>query len=182
VPTPLLPWPRVDSETCYRLPGTEQPTAARQSCEQMLSRFTGWYSTKATMTGFGKFSELLILMQAATSVCVVRLALWWIPFRNLRRMVNSLTKTRSRGAHRFSVDQLSWAVRVTSRYVPRATCLTQALALHILIKRAGFDSRIRIGVAKRGRHLEAHAWVESQDRIVIGDYESERYMPLMVWD
>ena len=62
---------------------------------------------------------------------------------------------------RSSVESLEWAVRTARRMVPLATCLTQALALHHLLARAGYESSIHIGVAKTaGRGFEAHAWVE----------------------
>jgi Transglutaminase-like superfamily len=73
-------------------------------------------------------------------------------------------------------------VRVASRYVPRASCLTQALVLHILLRREGLPSRIRIGVSKDAGFFEAHAWVESHDRVVIGDSGLQRYVPMMVWE
>jgi hypothetical protein len=38
---------------------------------------------------------------------------------------------------------------------------------------------VRIGVAKEdGERFVAHAWVESEGRIVIGGYETERYVQL----
>jgi hypothetical protein len=129
-----------------------------------------------------RFRELLVLLRAAILVSAVRLALWVVSFKKLRCVVNSLTRVRFRPPNRYSADQLSWAVRSASRYVPRATCLTQALVLHILLRREGLQSTIRIGVRKDAGHFEAHAWVESQDRIVIGDRGSEQYTPMMIWD
>ena len=57
-----------------------------------------------------------------------------------------------------------------SRYVPAATCLTQALATRVLLSRLGQPAHLRIGVAKSKKgQLQAHAWVESQGKIIIGD-------------
>jgi len=68
------------------------------------------------------------------------------------------------------VDKVVWAVRVASRYMPgRVKCLAQALTAQVLLERRGYQTQLRIGVAKgEGGQLEAHAWVESQGRIVIG--------------
>jgi hypothetical protein len=42
----------------------------------------------------------------------------------------------------------------------RDTCLYRALAACVLLRRAGTDARLRIGVARpAGRRLQAHAWV-----------------------
>lgn len=126
--------------------------------------------------------EFPILWRAAALVCAVRLGLWVVPFARLRGLVVFLAHPGSRNAGHYSAEQLSWAVRAVSRYVPRATCLTQALVLHILLRREGLPSRIRIGVSKDAGHFEAHAWVESQDRVVIGDSGLQRYTPMMLWE
>jgi hypothetical protein len=50
----------------------------------------------------------------------------------------------------------------------------------ILFARYGFTAKLRIGVAKDGRErLKAHAWVESQGKIVIGNMQDlSRYKAL----
>jgi len=56
------------------------------------------------------------------------------------------------------------------RVVPGATCLPQALAAEALLKRGGLPADLRIGVMKGASgKLLAHAWVESDGRIVVGD-------------
>jgi transglutaminase superfamily protein len=126
--------------------------------------------------------EFPLLLRTTTLVCTVRLALWLVPFSILRRILTFSTQIRFQAANRYSPEQLSYAVRAVSRYVPRATCLTQALALHILLRQYGWQSRIRIGVNKDAGHFESHAWVESQNRVVIGDSGMSRFVPMMVWD
>jgi hypothetical protein len=128
------------------------------------------------------YRDLVLLIRVAPLVCAVRVGLWLVSFRTLRRIVAFLTKTGPGRSTQFSADQLSWAVVRVSRYVPQTTCLTQALTLHILLRRRRLESRIRIGVAKEKGGFEAHAWVESQDRVVIGDSDLYRYTPMMVWD
>jgi Transglutaminase-like superfamily len=60
-------------------------------------------------------------------------------------------------------------VKLASRFVPAATCLAQALVTVTLLEREGLPASLRIGVARsvRGK-FEAHAWVESGGRVVIG--------------
>ena len=43
-------------------------------------------------------------------------------------------------------------------------------------------SEERIGVMKEGPKFEAHAWVENQGNVIIGKFEQNRYLPIMVWD
>jgi hypothetical protein len=81
-----------------------------------------------------------------------------------------------------SVDRLERAVRVASRVVPRATCLTQALALNHLLSRNGYTSIVRIGVAKEDGRFAAHAWVECGGTPLLSSVaDVARYAPLVAW-
>jgi hypothetical protein len=80
-----------------------------------------------------------------------------------------------------SVDRVVWAVTVANRYMPgEVKCLARALTTQVLLGQRGHQALLRIGVAKGEQgQLEAHAWVESQGRIVIGDLaDFSRYTPL----
>ena len=76
---------------------------------------------------------------------------------------------------------IAWAVRHAARFVPRATCLTQALALQYLLARTGRSSLIRIGVAEGSDGaFEAHAWLIHDDSVLIGNRNEDvsRFVPL----
>jgi hypothetical protein len=122
-----------------------------------------------------------ILGLAAVTVGItglVRCALWLVPFRTICRSVEA------RGPHavlrgRVTATQVAWMVRAASRGIPRATCLTQALTAQILLNWAGLENRICIGVAK-GEDFEAHAWVECENRVVLGGaVQSARYAKIL---
>jgi len=109
-----------------------------------------------------------LLVRSVLLVGAARLALWTLPFNVVRRLL-------SRPARRPSVpyattERIGWAVSVAKRFVPKANCLPQALAAESLLLHGGYPVELRIGVAKTddGR-LEAHAWVESGGRLVVGD-------------
>lgn len=58
-------------------------------------------------------------------------------------------------------------VEVAARHLPwRPTCLPRSLVLWFLLRRQGVAAELRIGVQKRRQHLEAHAWVEVDHRVV----------------
>jgi hypothetical protein len=102
-------------------------------------------------------------------VVFVRLILWFASYRRARILTRRIVAGRRlTGA---SPDDIVWAITATSRYVPRATCLTQALVAEALLPQAGVDGRLRIGVARDAgaNRFEAHAWVEHGDRILIGE-------------
>lgn len=150
------------------------------------------------MSGARKFlklppSDKLLLVEAAALVAAVRLGLWLLPFRVMRRVSQGLgtwglglevrgAESES-GAARRSVlapERIAWAVSVVSHYVPRATCLTQALAAQALCARRGCATQLRIGVARGiGGRLEAHAWLERGGQVLIGGSVHQRYAPLM---
>lgn len=67
-----------------------------------------------------------------------------------------------------SPERIVSAVRRCSRVVPRATCLTQALAARKLLEKEGHAADLKIGVAKDGSILRAHAWLELDGRIILG--------------
>lgn len=113
-------------------------------------------------------SDRHLLLEATLLVAATRLGLWLLPFRTLRHLLDSLTRPAPTGGQA-APERVAWAVSVASRYIPAATCLTQALATQALLGRRGHRSRLRIGVAKAERgQLEAHAWVELEGNVVIG--------------
>lgn len=120
-------------------------------------------------------------------VMIIRAALWLVPFASVQRLVQRLGRRSPRALGPLTpqlVDNRAWAVSAVSRYVPGATCLTQALALQVLLARSGGASELRIGVSRGEEGFGAHAWLVCDGRIVIGDTDLERYVqlpPTRVW-
>jgi len=124
-------------------------------------------------------AERVILIRVLLVVGVARATLWLLPIETVRKLVARATK----GTAGHSLKQLIWAVRTVSRYLPGATCLTQALAAQALLARSGYPSQVEIGVTKdESSRLRAHAWVVSQGEIVLGGQQIEQYNPLMIWE
>ena len=118
------------------------------------------------------------MLRALFLVVAVRAGLFVLPFRVIR----SLTAKMRRRLPAHSAPRCAWAVRAASRYVPRATCLTQALAAQALLTESGHESSIEIGVMKdQRRRFRAHAWVICGEEIVIGGAGADRYVPLAAW-
>jgi hypothetical protein len=98
-------------------------------------------------------------------------------------MQKSAFTPREKRVTSYSVDKYVWAVRAVSRFVPGATCLTQALAAQVLLSRAGHSPRVEIGVAKNeNKQFQAHAWLVIGDQVLIGGGEVDRYTPLIAWE
>lgn len=103
----------------------------------------------------------------------IRLMLWVLPYRRWRQIAAHMIRVENeRQLDRPQVNQITRAVRVMSKYVPQASCLTQALAAQTLLANEGQRSQLRVGVTQNDGKLEAHAWVQIDGRVVIGGRES----------
>jgi hypothetical protein len=122
--------------------------------------------------------NLALLIHTAVVVLAVRAALWLLPWPRVRSMVGPAHKRPSR----FSVHRIERAVRVASRMVPCATCLTQALALNHLLSRDGHASTVQIGVRQDAGEFAAHAWVEWVGGPLLSSAtEVSRYVRCLTW-
>lgn len=114
-------------------------------------------------------SDKLLLVRTIPLIVLVRLALSTLPFANVLRICESLRTRRSFVDDARSPKKLAWAVASVSSYIPKATCLTQALTLKTLLARRSFASDLRIGVKKDAAgKLEAHAWIEYEGEVILG--------------
>ena len=81
-----------------------------------------------------------LLVTSGLLLGAIRLGLWLLPIYTLHRL---LTRVVSKPIQPYGFDQpaseqVAWAVTAASRYVPGGqTCLTQALAAQVLLRRSG---------------------------------------------
>jgi hypothetical protein len=123
-----------------------------------------------------------LLFQALAAILAMRAGVWTLPFARTRRLADAMShpmRADSSGA-RPSPEKIAWAVATASRAVPSGgNCLVRALATGIVLKRYRYPSELKIGVKKPlDGHFGAHAWLESDGHVVIGDFELDRYVPL----
>lgn len=112
------------------------------------------------------------------SLLVVALVRTGLVVGTYRQVLRFMPHGANEAAPDAFLARVGWAVARTARLVPRATCLTQALAAQFLLAMKGYRSAIRIGVVgSGGGGLDAHAWLISGDRIVIGaaNHDLARY-------
>jgi transglutaminase superfamily protein len=123
-------------------------------------------------------AERRLLVQAALLLATVRVALVLLRWPVVRRLAARAARPVAGGAP-VAAAALQRAVERAGRHVPGATCLSQAIALQILLGRRGRTADLRLGVAPgEGRRLEAHAWLEAEGHVLIGAAGRERYTPL----
>jgi len=76
-------------------------------------------------------------------------------------------------------DRILWAVeRVAAKPGMNAHGLPRALATHAMLRSRGIASRLCLGVARRGKALVAHAWVEISKNKIAPDPEIDRFTRL----
>ena len=113
------------------------------------------------------------------AVLVARIALLILPFRILQRMSEKPQRVGTLELNRNIPrrSRVAFAVRTASHLVPGATCLSQALAAQALLRLRGDSVNLCLGAARSDQGtFEAHAWLEADGTIVIGDLpDLDRY-------
>lgn len=102
-----------------------------------------------------------------------------VSFARLVRLTGSVPD-RSWNVDEQTIKHVVWAVRTVSYHLfPEEPCLPQAFAVRFLLGRLGVSTDLRIGVLKEGEELQAHAWVERGDEVLIGGADAPvKYHPL----
>lgn len=115
-----------------------------------------------------------LLFKTLILMGIIRILLWILPFRKMQNIIKKLGNWKIGANKKETISQLSWGVEVTSKFIPQATCLVKALTAQILFIRSDHPSKLKIGVNKdEFEGLEAHAWLEVEDQIVIGQSQKE---------
>ncbi|CEA12627.1 lasso peptide biosynthesis B2 protein [Methanobacterium formicicum] len=118
--------------------------------------------------------DKLVALESLFWVIRIRITLWLFPFPSVQRKVQKrASKYHPTTEHVVSMARLRTMIMVSSRYIPRATCLVQALAGYILFSKYGYQPSIKIGVSTLNGEFEAHAWLEQGDLVVLGESEKE---------
>jgi hypothetical protein len=117
-----------------------------------------------------------LFARALIAVAIIRLGLSLIGYKRLIKRMPAVSNPPKAA---IQPGRLAWAVRNVAPITPKASCLTQAIAVQYLLARAGEASEIRIGVAPDGDTFRAHAWLTWNDHVVIGgEYDLGQYTHL----
>jgi hypothetical protein len=121
-------------------------------------------------------ADRMLAMRAAGWLALARVALWTLPFARVQELSARLGERRATVG--VAPGRVAWTVETIARSIPKATCLTQALAAQVMLSRAGEEPSLHIGVATDRGAFEAHAWLELHGRALVGDRELDRYARL----
>lgn len=118
-------------------------------------------------------AERRLLALAWALLLVAPLLLRVLP---LRRLVAAPQPARQRG---IPPVRVAWLVAIAARRAPHARCLPVALVTSWLLARQGAPATLRIGVAREGGDLAAHAWVECGGLPLGGSADVDAYRPIL---
>ncbi|MGH7950042.1 MAG: lasso peptide biosynthesis B2 protein [Candidatus Binataceae bacterium] len=126
-------------------------------------------------------NDRALLLRALTTLWLVRVLLWTVPYPRVRAVIERLKKASllQDRTPRPTADRIAWAVRAASTGVASgANCLLRALAGEVLLGRFGYQCELRFGANHDDpRGLAAHAWLECDGEIVLGELEAPAYTP-----
>ncbi|BDZ71687.1 lasso peptide biosynthesis B2 protein [Methanobacterium petrolearium] len=117
--------------------------------------------------------DKMVAIESLFWVMEVRFMLWLFPFSFVQKRVQKIASYFSRSDMKVPMNRIRFMIHMASRYVPRATCLVQALAGYILFSKYGYHTLIKIGVSNEDGVFEAHAWLEYGENVVLGESEKD---------
>ncbi|HEV7378428.1 MAG TPA: lasso peptide biosynthesis B2 protein [Dyadobacter sp.] len=129
--------------------------------------------------------ERYLFFKAYISLLVIKSGLLVLPFPTFRKLYNRLaastTKKEVTGDY---INATVWAIKSAASHSPvEMLCLPRALAAKYLLRKVPaltLEIGVEINAAKT---FEAHAWVEKNGSIIIGDWpETVSYQRLWVWE
>ena len=105
--------------------------------------------------------------EAALLYAFVATALRTVSYARLQRWLEHVTRVPCRTGS--SVPDVTSAISAVGRRIGGTTCLTEAAVAYTMLRRHGHDPRLRIGVRHGDSALDAHAWVECDGAVVMGE-------------
>src|SRR5689334_15098473 len=112
-------------------------------------------------------ADWMCLAEAALLHVLVAVGLRTLRYPRLQRWCEHIARVRRRSPS--STSQVIWAINAVSRRIGGATCLAEAAVAYTMLRRHGHDPRLRIGVRQGESALDAHAWVECDGIVVVGE-------------
>jgi hypothetical protein len=134
-----------------------------------------------------RLGSTLRALEAAVLLAVMRLLLATCAFTRVARMAGTVSDAAAVGDPRQPPATSPVAQGVAralagaaARLPGESTCLAQALAGGLMLRRRGISSRLVLGVATDQGALRAHAWLVAGDGVVCGGREAAAYTPIAV--
>lgn len=123
--------------------------------------------------------ERRVFLQAWLLLLLAGLALRLFPFSTVLRYFNPACGAPAANLS-LPVARVAWLVERAGGYCPLGTsCLKETLVLSRLLARRGIPALLRIGVRRQADVFAAHAWLELDGQVILGDKDVRAYTPLL---
>jgi Transglutaminase-like superfamily len=130
--------------------------------------------------------ERNLFLKAYVLLTIVRLGLLLKSFNRLCKLLEQIslryqTASGDPLSQRQLIVRVQWAINACCKFMPGSVkCLARALTMKTLLEQQSCPSKLIIGVDKnQAQQLEAHAWVEYEGHVIIGQLDDlPRFKPL----
>ena len=106
---------------------------------------------------------------------------WGLRRLSLPRLLALLRRLPAQAGSDGMRPSLEELQRLTAAVLRRApfpmTCLKQTLIVFAVLRRRGLPADLKIGLAKHGDLLQAHAWIEQDGRVLLDDPDVAQRFP-----
>lgn len=129
------------------------------------------------------FAEKSWFLKAILVLSFIKIGLIVLPFSVFKRLFAFISKKNKPILfNNLEVTKIVVAIQRAAAVLPfPITCLPQALATKFFVRNDP-SFLLKIGIQKSPENkIEAHAWVEKQGDIVIGEVISFQFIPLWEW-
>lgn len=130
-------------------------------------------------------SAKIKFLQAGFTLVLIKMGLSILQFSTFRKLFYRISKSETKkDLNPQQISEVVWAVNTAANVIPlELVCLPRALATKYLLRKVPSLS-LEIGIEiNPDKAFEAHAWVEKEGEIIIGDWsDSISYQRLWVWE
>ncbi|MCF0073169.1 lasso peptide biosynthesis B2 protein [Dyadobacter sp. CY261] len=130
-------------------------------------------------------SEKILFLKASLCLSLIKFGLAVFPFNLFRKIFHWLTAARRvKEMPQAEIGRIVWAVDTAANLLPfELLCLPRALAAKYMLRKVPAVT-LEIGIEiNPAKHFEAHAWIERNGSIVIGQWPTTvSYRRLWVWE
>jgi uncharacterized membrane protein YbjE (DUF340 family) len=124
-------------------------------------------------------------IKSAICLLVIKTGLELLPFSTFRKIFHWFSKSGNKSVmSQHKINEVVWAVESAANHLPfELLCLPRALATKYLLRELPALT-LEIGIQiNSSKVFEAHAWVEQNGVILIGDWsDSASYQRLWAWE
>lgn len=120
---------------------------------------------KSTLARFAalRTQEKWLFIRAVWTLPMMICAMRFVALRRVQRWIERPDQPfgNKKAALRMNPRIITRITFAASKYgLVRGNCLSRSLILCYLLRREGYDARLRLGGRQEGKSFEAHAWVE----------------------